>query len=97
MTATPLEIQISQDGEIALRIREAGVDAEPIARAALISQVQSRITPNTPVVIAADGRVPYESVMKVMDELRSNGIINLGLLVDQQLPTKATPAPKRTH
>ena len=34
-------------------------------------------------LIAADGKVPYESVVKVMDELRGNGINKLGLLVDQ--------------
>jgi len=50
----------------------------------LIREVHARITADTPVVIAADGKIPYESVMKVMDELRANGVARLGLLVDQR-------------
>jgi biopolymer transport protein TolR len=88
----PLEVQISQNGDIALRLREPGANPETIGRAELISQVRSRITADTPVVIAADGKVPYESVVKVMDELRTNGITRLGLLVDQQSSTGAAAA-----
>jgi len=48
------------------------------------------------VVIAADGKVPYESVVKVMDELRSSGITRLGLLVDQGAGAETQqPARKR--
>ncbi|OZI37727.1 protein TolR [Bordetella genomosp. 10] len=85
----PLEVQISSNGEIALRMREPGANPETIARADLVNQVRQRITADTPVVIAADGKVPYESVMKVMDELRVNGVTRLGLLVDQQSSTGA--------
>ena len=81
--AKPLEVQISEDGKIALRMREPGATPQDIARTELVNQVRSRITAETPVVIAADGKVPYESVVKVMDELRSSGITRLGLLVDQ--------------
>jgi biopolymer transport protein TolR len=81
--AKPLEVQINAQGKIALRMREPGAMPVDIARAELVAQVRSRITAETPVVIAADGKVPYESVMKVMDELRTNGITRLGLLVDQ--------------
>lgn len=90
--AKPLEVQISQNGDVALRMREAGANPENIARADLVNQVRARITADTPVVIAADGKVPYESVMKVMDELRTNGVTRLGLLVDQQSPTGAAAA-----
>ncbi|WP_144640700.1 protein TolR [Bordetella genomosp. 13] len=79
----PLEVQIGQDGKIALRMREAGATPQDIARTALVSEVRSRITADTPVVIAADGKAPYESVVQVMDELRTSGITRLGLLVDQ--------------
>ena len=81
--AAPLEVQISEDGSIALRKREPGAEFEKINSDSLVSEVQSRLTAETPVVIAADGKVPYESVMKVMDQLRSNGVTRLGLLVDQ--------------
>jgi len=81
--ATPLEVQISEDGQVALRMREAGATPQDIVRDQLVDQVRQRITAETPVVIAADGKVPYETVVKVMDELRSNGVTRLGLLVDQ--------------
>ncbi|MGE8636887.1 MAG: protein TolR, partial [Achromobacter piechaudii] len=88
----PLEVQISEDGKIALRMREPGATMQDIARPELVAQVRSRITAETPVVIAADGKVPYETVVKVMDELRTNGITRLGLLVDQSAAGTSQPA-----
>ncbi|OXR49811.1 MULTISPECIES: protein TolR [unclassified Pusillimonas] len=79
----PLEVQIEENGTVSLRKRIAGAEFESIANEALVDEVRSRITADTPVVIAADGKVPYEKVMEVMDKLRSNGVSRLGLLVDQ--------------
>ena len=81
--AQPLEVQIDEKGELSLRSRSAGSEFEPVAADALIDTVRARITAETPVVIAADGKVPYEKVMEIMDKLRSSGITRLGLLVDQ--------------
>ena len=81
--AQPLEVQIDEKGALSLRSRSAGSEFEPVAADALIDTVRSRITVETPVVIAADGKVPYEKVMEIMDKLRSSGITRLGLLVDQ--------------
>ena len=89
--AKPVEVQVNQDGIISLRVRDAGAEFQQIDRNNLVTEVQSRLTAETPVVIAADGRVPYETVMQVMDQLRSSGITRLGLLVDQQ-PTAKQPA-----
>lgn len=86
--ATPVEVQIEEDGTISLRMREAGSEFKKINSQDVVSEVQTRITPETPVVIGADGRVPYETVMKVMDQLRSSGITRLGLLVDQKSGTE---------
>lgn len=99
--ATPLEVQISEDGQLALRMREAGATMQDIPRDQLVDQVRQRITAETPVVIAADGKVPYETVVKVMDELRSNGVTRLGLLVDQgqgeaAAPPSTQPVPQET-
>ncbi|MDQ2141318.1 protein TolR [Alcaligenaceae bacterium A4P071] len=100
--STPLEVQINADGNLALRMREGGAMPQDIARGDLISAVKARITATTPVVIAADGKVPYESVVKVMDELRGSGVTRLGLLVDQSAggnqprpTTQQQPAVKR--
>ena len=98
--ATPLEVQISEDGQLALRMREAGATLQDIPRDQLVDQVRQRITAETPVVIAADGKVPYETVVKVMDELRSNGVTRLGLLVDQggaAAQQSTQPAPQQTR
>ena len=83
----PLEVQIEENGTVSLRKRVAGAEFESIANEALVDEVRARITAETPVVIAADGKVPYEKVMEVMDKLRSNGVSRLGLLVDQSAGT----------
>ena len=82
--AKPVEVQIAEDGAISLRVRDAGAEFQKINSQSLVSEVQSRAAADTPVVIAADGHVPYETVMKVMDQLRSSGVTRLGLLVDQK-------------
>jgi len=79
----PVEVQIEKDGSMSIRTHRAGEEFQPITTEQLVGEVRSRITPETPVVLAADGQVPYETVMKAMDQLRSNGITRLGLLVDQ--------------
>ncbi|WP_237173948.1 protein TolR [Paracandidimonas lactea] len=79
----PVEVQLDKDGQIAVRTRDAGAEFQSIDSAKLVAEVQARSTADTPVVIAADGRVPYETVMKVMDQLRGSGVTRLGLLVDQ--------------
>lgn len=79
----PVEVQIDEGGAISMRLRDSGKELEPVTEETLVPRVQELITPDTPVVISADGRVPYETVMKIMDQLRSNGISRLGLLVDQ--------------
>lgn len=90
--AKPVEVQIAEDGAISLRLRDAGANFEKINSQDLIGEVQARSTAETPVVIAADGKVPYETVMKIMDQLRTSGISRLGLLVDQSAGT--VPAKK---
>lgn len=82
--AKPVEVEIGEDGAISLRIRDAGANFEKINSQDLVSEVKARISADTPVVIAADGRVPYDTVMKVMDQLRTSGVTRLGLLVGQK-------------
>jgi len=86
LPAEPVEVQIDRSGQYAIRTRSAGASFVPIAATDLVNQVRARLTAQTPVLIAADGHVPYEAVMRAMDELRRNGIQRLGLLVDQRTP-----------
>jgi len=79
----PVEIQIAEGGDLSLRVRDAASVFQPVEANQLIAQVRALATADTPVVIAADGKVPYETVMKIMDQLRASGIQRLGLLVDQ--------------
>lgn len=81
--AKPVEIQVDKDGKLAIRMRDAGSEFMNIEKSTLLNEVRSRMQADSPVVIAADGKVPYETVMGLMDELRSNGINRLGLIVDR--------------
>lgn len=82
--ATPVEVQIEENGDISVRLRQAGADFEKIPKEEVLSRIQSMIQAvDTPVVISADGKVPYEEVMTIMDTLRSNGLTRLGLMVNQ--------------
>jgi biopolymer transport protein TolR len=94
--ATPIEVQITEDGKISWRKREAGATNIPVERSALAQTILAELKPDQPVVIAADGKVPYEAVMKVMDDLRRNGVTKLGLLVDQKgdAPPRPNASPK---
>jgi biopolymer transport protein TolR len=87
---TPLEIQVKQDGSVQWRKRESGAPFVEVPRNAMAQTILSVLQPNQPVLIAADGRVPYESVVKIMNDLRANGVTRLGLLVDQK-SSEATP------
>jgi biopolymer transport protein TolR len=89
---TPIEIQITEDGKVSWRKRDPGATYQAVERNSLAQTILSELKPDQPVVIAADGKVPYETVMKVMDDLRTNGVTKLGLLVDQK--GNSTPAPK---
>ncbi|WP_322995471.1 ExbD/TolR family protein [Castellaniella sp.] len=79
----PVEVQIDAQGALAMRVREGGASFQPVDKANLLAAVRAAVTPDTPVVISADGKVPYETVMQVMDQLREGGISKLGLLVNQ--------------
>ena len=91
----PLEIQIAEDGELSWRKREPGGEFQPVQREAVAQTILEVREPDQPVPIAAHGKVPYETVVELMDRLRSNGVDRLGLLVDQQQgdkPVDTTPA-----
>lgn len=81
----PIEVQIDEHGDISMRIRDAGTEFSPVDKANLVPELQALITQDNPVVIAADGKVAYETVMEIMDKLRNAGITKLGLLVNQQV------------
>ncbi len=82
--ATPVEVEMSENGDISIRQRTAGKGFQKIDKTNLVDEVKALAGTESPVVIAADGKVPYEEVMKVMDQLRASGMTRLGLLVNQK-------------
>lgn len=87
--STPVEVQIEENGDVSVRLRQPGESFELIPKESVLERIQTMAQTDTPIVISADGKVPYEEVMKIMDTLRSNGMTRLGLMVNQ---TKSTPS-----
>lgn len=81
--AAPIEVQIDKEGLMAIRLREGEAQFHSISAETLLDEVRALASNQNPVVIAADGEVPYASVMEIMDQLRSNGFTRLGFLVNQ--------------
>ncbi|MGG4605438.1 protein TolR [Paenalcaligenes sp. Me131] len=81
--AVPIEVQIDKEGQVSLRLREGGSEFQDVDKANLITEIQALMQNENPIVIAADGKVPYETVMELMDQLRSQGFTRLGLLVNK--------------
>ena len=90
--ATPIEVQITEDGKLSWRQREANGKFQPVERSSLAQTILSVRTTGQPVVISADGKVAYKSVTEVMESLRKAGIDKLGLLVSQEGEITAKPA-----
>ena len=80
----PIEIVVKADGHLLLRDRSAGSSGVTELRlddlGGVIEQKLAR-NPDTPVVIAGDKNVRYESVTKVMDALYKLHVRRVGLAV----------------
>ncbi len=78
----PLEVMIKADKTLMLRDREKSGVAVVVTRPELIQAIKEKqaLNPDQPVVIAADKRVRYEEVLKVMDILQQNQVKRVGLL-----------------
>ncbi|HLS42575.1 MAG TPA: ExbD/TolR family protein [Paenalcaligenes sp.] len=81
--AAPIEVQVDTDGVLSIRLRDGSAEFHNISKENLVDEVRLLALNENPVVIAADGQVPYETVMELMDQLRSNGFTRLGFLVNQ--------------
>ncbi len=79
----PLEVIIKADKTLLLidKSKKHGVK-RVVSRHELVQAIQEkqRQNPEQPVIIAADKRVRYEAVLKVMDVLRRNQVKRIGLL-----------------
>jgi biopolymer transport protein TolR len=77
---TPVRVVVRSDGRVS--ILEAGKGETSVPSGQLISAVKSRqANARTPVVIEADSKVQYKSVVDVMRDLQKAGIERVGLSV----------------
>jgi biopolymer transport protein TolR len=76
----PIRVVVRSDGRVS--ILESGKGETPVPAGQLIASVRSRQkTPGTPVVIEADAKVQYKSVVDVMRDMQKAGIERVGLSV----------------
>jgi biopolymer transport protein ExbD len=63
------------------------VDGVPVSDAEFLSRVQGKLdsTRDRIVVIKGDQEAPYSSIMKAMDDLRTIGVEDIGLIVERKL------------
>jgi TonB family protein len=82
----PIEILITQDHKTAWRKRSPGGPGHPytpVERNALAQTIFSELKPGQTVVIAANGTIRYDAVMRIAEDLRKIGVMKIGFLVDQ--------------
>jgi biopolymer transport protein TolR len=83
----PLEVIVKADGSLLLRDRSPGAASggqpAPMDLPQLLATVKERqkSRPDTPVVIAGDKKVRYESITRVLDALYKNNVRRVGLVV----------------
>ena len=83
----PLEVIVKADGSLLLRDRSPGAASGgqpmPMDLPQLLATVKERQKnrPDTPVVIAGDKKVRYESITRVLDALYKNNVRRVGLVV----------------
>lgn len=87
-TVPPITIMVRVDGALFVRYQEGGaVREQAFTRDALATFLRNRLQASQnanetqPVVIAADERVTYKTVMKIMSEVKQQGFKRVALLV----------------
>jgi len=77
----PVRVIVRSDGRISI-MEPGGRSEAPVPAGALIAAVKSRLkSVATPVVIEADAKVQYKSVVDVMRDLQKAGVERVGLSV----------------
>jgi biopolymer transport protein ExbD len=81
-------VAISRDGNIFIGNNE-------IKKEDILTQVKDRISDrlDKTVYVKSDARAKYGRVVEVVDEIRSAGVDQLGLLTEKSQGTKSTPPP----
>ncbi|WP_138856828.1 protein TolR [Inhella inkyongensis] len=76
-------LQVLIDGQGKLKFKQDKSEPEALDLSALVQRVKAAQAgnANVPVVISADRKVQYESVVQVMDKLQGAGVLRVGLSV----------------
>ena len=76
-------LQVLIDGQGKLKFKQDKGEPEALDLSALVQRVKAAQAgnANVPVVISADRKVQYESVVQVMDKLQGAGVLRVGLSV----------------
>ncbi len=78
-----IELVVGIDERVRIRI-DGQTETQSITLPQLAARVkQAQREPDTPVVISAERKVPYEAVVRVMDTLQKAGVQRVGLTVKQ--------------
>jgi biopolymer transport protein ExbD len=83
-----IDVQVDKDGAISVNGQTVPPDAVEAALRNVLLDVE-----NQPVVVHADGEVPFQSVVTVMDAAKKIGVVKLGVGVKQEI--KAPPEKKK--
>lgn len=81
---SPLEIVVKKNKRFDLKdSKKADAGLTDVSLDQLADGIQTLLaTDNRPVIISADGKVKYEEVMRVVDQLQKRNIARIGLLVN---------------
>ena len=89
--ATPIEVQITEDGKLSWRQRDANGKFQPVERSSLAQTILSVRTAGQPVVISADGKVAYKSGRGPFGFKPAELEQSLILILQDQSGTKPSP------
>jgi len=81
-------VAVTKDGHFFLGSREVGLEE---ITGEVKDQLSNRL--DKTVYVRADARAKYSNVVKAVDEVRSAGVENLGLLTEKPQTNKNTPPP----
>lgn len=84
----PVVVSIASDGTYSLKLGD-GADT-PMSREELGARIRAFVqtNPNTPVFVAAEGTLPYQSVMDAMELLQGAGVSKAALMSEPRAPER---------
>jgi biopolymer transport protein TolR len=78
----PLEVTVRSNQPLLLQDKATAGPPIRVSRDELVARIKQAqsVRPNQAVVIAADGKAPYQEVLGILDVLQTSGVQRVGLL-----------------